>query len=355
MKRIGMNAVKKFLFKTGLKYTLTKHNYIAYSEAIAYPTIGIILLSGISDKNRRIPLHTSAGIAYTGLDSGIYTDTILYINEGKQEGFIDGEPVEYSDSRRSPYSIINNHREAIMKHLNLYNRDLSISFNSTNSNILSGSSDAGAAAIGADIAELSGGVDNTEAFENELRSISESVGRSYRGGLTLTHSSGKECYTESLLSPESFDDYAIIGCRFNLQRNPSDRIHENAVRHPEYSKRVERTEAKAIKLREYSEEGDIKSIFELSMEDTEDYHGILSQVGVQVIDRKMRTLMDKIKDLRKDLWMTYIVTGGSNVFVPVERKNLHSAIEELKGLCDGISLLKVAGKAHVVDKSLINI
>ncbi len=337
-----------------LKCNLKKQDYLAYSRAIAYPTIGIILLSGISDKNSRIPLHTSAGIAYTGIDSDIYTDTIVYINEEGQEGFIDGKPLEHSDSKRSPFTILNNHRSTILRHLNIEENDVSISFSSINKKILSGSSDAGAAAIGVNIAELSGGIKDSSAFENELRGISESVGRSYKGGLTLTWSSGKECFTEILMKPETFDDYAILGCRFNTQRNPSDRIHENAVTHPGYTTRVERTEIRAHRLKEYAERKDIESIFELSMEDTDDYHKMLEFVGVRVINKRMRTLIDAIEQLRSEIWMTYIVTGGSNVFVPVKKRNMHLATEKLQGLCDSISILKVAGEAHVIDTSLKN-
>ncbi|MCW6168643.1 MAG: diphosphomevalonate decarboxylase [Thermoplasmatales archaeon] len=343
---------RKFIFEVPFMYHLIKEDSLAYSEAIAYPTIGIILLSGISDKNNRIPLHTSAGIAYTGLDSEIFTDTIVYLNHGKQEGFLDGNPVEYSDSKRSPFTIINNHKSSIFEHLNLSSENINVSFRSDNRNILSGSSDAGAAAIGANIVQLSGGVADTEKFENELRGISESVGRSYHGGLTLTWSSGKECSTEVLLPPESFRDYIILGCNFRDRRNPSDTIHESAVRHPAYAERVKRTKERANTLKKYSEEKDIKSIFELSMKDTDDYHNLLEQVNVRVINDRMRKLMNKVRELRTETWMTYIITGGSNVFVPIEKKDLKTVSENLRGMCDSLIPLKVAGNAHVIDSSI---
>ncbi|EQD71309.1 hypothetical protein B1B_04531, partial [mine drainage metagenome] len=34
-------------------------------ETLAFPTIGIVLLGGVSDSIKRYPLHNSAGIAYT--------------------------------------------------------------------------------------------------------------------------------------------------------------------------------------------------------------------------------------------------------------------------------------------------
>ncbi len=56
-----------------------------YVEARAYPTIGIILLGGVSDEINRLPLHTTAGIAYTGLNNEIYVKTDLYISKNKRE------------------------------------------------------------------------------------------------------------------------------------------------------------------------------------------------------------------------------------------------------------------------------
>ena len=355
MQKIFMDdQQRKFISEVSFMYGLIKEDSLAYSEALAYPTIGIILLSGISDKSNRIPLHTSAGIAYTGLNSEIYTDTIVYLNKGRQEGFLDGNSVEYSDSKRSPFTIINNHKSSILRYLHLSSEKINVSFRSENRNILSGSSDAGAAAIGADIVHLSGGVDDTVKFENELRSISESVGRSYRGGLTLTLSTGKECSTKVLLPPESFKDYIILGCNFRDQRNPSDIIHESAVRHPAYAERVKRAGERAESLKKYAEEKDIKSIFELSMKDTDDYHALLEQVNVRVINGRMRKLINMVRELRRETWMTYIVTGGSNVFVPIEKKDLKTVSESLGDLCDSLIPMKVAGKAHVIDSSTIS-
>lgn len=330
---------------------LKKTNTLAYSESKAFPTIGVILLGGISDKISRVPMHTSAGFAYEGLESEICVNTRVYVNRGKPEGHINGGRVQYSATGRSPFVLLNHYRESILKRLGLNGEGLSISFQSTNVGVLSGSSDAGAAAMGSSVYDMNGGIADMASFENELRSISESVGRSLHGGLTVTWADGKTAKTERLLGPESFKDYAIIGCRFNVERNPSDRIHENAVTSSEYPKRIESTLNKAKELVKLAEDKDIEGIFEIGHYDTSEYHRLNESVGVRVITPRMRKLMDIVDEKRKSAWLSYIVTGGSNVFVITERKNLREYVDEFVDNCDGISLLKVADKAHVTLRS----
>ena len=319
---------------------------IHYSDARAYPTIGVILLGGISDKTKRIPMHTSAGFAYTGLDQDIWVDTRVMINRGAPFGDLNGDEVQYSESGRSPFVILNHYRNKIFSNLGIRG-DAALSFRSKNVGILSGSSDAGAAAMGSCIAKMAGGVEDMVAFENELRSISESVGRSLHGGLTVTWADGRNARTEQLLGPEAFRDYAVIGCSFNVQRKPSDRIHENAVNSPDYPKRIESTAKKAKELVKLSEEKDIMGIFDLSHQDTGEYHRLNESVGVKIITPEMRKLMQMVEQDRKETWMSYIVTGGSNVFVITERKNVKEIAERYKGHCDGQSLLVVAEGAKV--------
>lgn len=331
---------------------MTDSDIIAYSEAKAYPTIGVILLGGISDKTKRIPMHVSAGFAYTSLDEKIEVRTRLAINRGSPYGYLNGDSVEYSETGRSPFVILNHYKDRILGHMGLEGkRDLSISFDSKNYGVLSGSSDAGAAAMGRCVEEMSGGIEDMVSFENELRAISESVGRSLHGGLTVTWADGKVSRTERLLGPEAFRDIVVIGCRFNVTRNPSDRIHENAVTSVDYPKRIERTAEKAKRIVELAESRDIRGIFDIAHDDTNEYHKLIESVGVRVITPEMRVLMDKIDELRKESWLSYIVTGGSNVFVIAEKKLGGDYAKMLSGNCDGISLLSIADKAEVISHS----
>ncbi len=323
---------------------------IHYSDSRAYPTIGVILLGGISDKTKRIPMHTSAGFAYTGFEKDIWVDTRVMVNRGNPFGDLNGEEVKYSDTGRSPFVILNHYKEQIFNHLGV-KEDAAVSFRSTNTGILSGSSDAGAAAMGSCIEEMAGGIEDTEKFENELRSISESVGRSLKGGLTVTWADGKSARTERLLGPDAFKDYVVIGCSFHVQRKPSDRIHENAVTSPNYPKRIESTARKAEELVRLAEDKDIKGIFDLSHADTGEYHRLNESVGVRIITPEMRKLMDMVDKDRKETWMSYIVTGGSNVFVITEKKNMKDVSERYREHCDSQSLLTVAEGATVISSS----
>lgn len=330
---------------------MTKSGILAYSESKAYPTIGVILLGGISDKLNRVPMHTSAGFAYTGLDQEIDVKTRVFVNTGRPSGSLNGNVVKYSETGRSPFVILNHYRKRILENMGLKENDLAISFRSDNHSVLSGSSDAGAAAMGSSIADLAGGIQDMVSFENELRSISESVGRSLHGGLTVTWADGRTAWTERLLGPQHFKDYVVIGCKFNVERNPSDRIHENAVKSQEYPKRVESTLNKAKELVRLAEDKDIKGIFEIGHYDTSEYHRLNESMGVRVITPRMRALMDMVDERRKSSWLSYIVTGGSNVFVISEKKNTKDYVDEFKDHCDGISLLQVADKAEVISRS----
>lgn len=329
---------------------LTDDKVIAYSESEAYPTIGVILLGGISDKMRRVPMHTSAGFAYEGLEEQIKVVTKVAVNTGSPYGTLNGDPIGYSDTGRSPFVMLNRYKEKILENNNLKDRELSISFSSENYGVLSGSSDAGAAALGSSVNDLSGGVSDFKEFEDELRTISESVGRSLHGGLTITWADGKTARTERLLDPSAFRDYAVIGCRFDVKRKPSDRIHENQVNDPDYHKRVASTLEKGKQIVRLAEDKDIKGIFDLGHYDTAEYHSLNEKVGVKIITPEMRNLMDLVDEMRKASWLSYIVTGGSNVFVATEKKNLKEYTDVLREKCDGITILKVAEKAHVISR-----
>ncbi len=281
-------------------------------ETIAYPTIGIILLGGVSDPEKRYPLHCSAGIAYTSPESTIFAKTRLYFSE-KSEGVVNGSAVS-PDTPRSPIKMLQRYRERYAP------EGKPLSFESENYGILSGSSDAGAAAMATAVKRMYS-IDDEAALENDFRSISESVGRSLHGGLTATTVTGKEPKTERLLPREAFNGYTIIACQFGKARYPSDSIHSNAVRSDRYGERISSTERKCEILRSLSSKGDVEGIFDLAQEDTKEYHSLNESVGVKVITEEMKALIIEIERASEQVWCRYIVTGGSNVFVAVRSQD----------------------------------
>jgi mevalonate-3-kinase len=321
-----------------------------FIETVAYPTFGTILLGGLSDQIRRMPLHTSAGLAYTDLGEGIETRTVVYLKKGEPRGYFNGAPLQFSEEYRSPFSVMNEYKDKILGRFGLDN-SYSLCFDSKNKGILSGSSDSGAAALGKSIMELYPEDLDSTAFENRLRVVSESVGRSLYGGLTVTWAGDETCRTEKVLSAEDFSDYVILGCRFNEKRKPSDDIHTNIVKSSGYSGRVSGTRTKAEALVKLAKSMDLDSIFEMSMVDTDEYHALNESVGVRIITKEMDNVRKAVREYRSRGWATYIITGGTNVFVPVHRSDQSDLRDYLKEYCPDIVNLKVAGEARVIGKS----
>lgn len=304
----------------------------------AYPTIGVILLGGLTDDVKRFPRHTSAGITYSSPADDIYSETSLVESE-ERTGLLDGEAV--GDSYRSPFRIFEKYREILDNYLSSGSNK--IGFISSNRGILSGSSDSGAAALGAAIKSLSVEPLDDVKLENSLRMISESVGRSLKGGLTITEIRDGIPVTEQLLPPEKFSEFRIVGCKFPEKRKPSDVIHSNIVRSGQYPARIKSAREKGEMLRKLASDENIEGIFELAHTDTDEYHALIESVGVRIINGDMRMFMDHINELRKKMWCSYIVTGGTNVFVAVHSGDTGKIVESAGKFNSEPVILKVQG------------
>ncbi len=316
-------------------------HYINYVKAVSYPTIGVVLLGGIANKKTRTPKHTSAGIAYTDMDGNIKTETLLYADT-ETHVRINGK--ENDDASRSVIGSIEPYKYRIMRKWNCE----ALSIDSTNYGVLSGSSDSGAAALGKAVEGSVDGEIDIHDIENSMRSVSESVGRSLFGGLTITWSDGYFAYTEKILDENTFKDFLIMGFSFDYKRNPSDIIHENIVSNVDYPQRIKTADERAHEIKELSKYGDVEGIFNIAEQDTEDYHRILRESGVNVIQGDMNILMEQLKQMRKDVWNRYIVTGGSNVYAIVRKDNYKPLLFLANKYGAGIYILKIAGASRIV-------
>ena len=182
-------------------------------------------------------------------------------------------------------------------------------------------------------------------MEDEFSLLAETIGRTLLGRLTLTVADGERAKTDRLLGPGAFEGYSIVAFKFSSDRHPSDRIHENVVVNPGYPDRVRRTDRKAEDLHTLAREKNIEGIFELAMEDTDEYHSLVESSGVQVITDGMKKLQTRIRQEIR-FWKTYIITGGTNVFVPCRDSDAERVKKLGDGLASGVEVLKVAGKAH---------
>ncbi len=310
--------------------------------------MGVILLGGISDKINRFPLYTTAGIAYTGINEDIFAETVVYVGREPRRGILNGQKIEAKPGERSPFELLDKYRDKMLDHLNL-DSSYNLSFESNNYKILSGSSDAGAAAMGRCVAELCGDSLNIRKYENDFRTISESVGRSLYGGLTITPKiEGQLPKTEALLSASDFADYVIVACHFESSKRVSaDLIHENIVKHKDYWKRIASADARGRELKSLAGKKDIKGIFELAKRDTHEWHGLLRDVGVRIITEEMQTYMNRLNEITS-FWNSYLVVSGSNVFTFVRREDADKVKEEAIKYNAVPTILRIANSAHII-------
>ena len=310
-------------------------------QCVSHPTFGIVLLGGLNNERERLPYHDSAGVCYSLKDRESVARTTLYITDEPKESTLNGEIIDSSDTR-SPFKMIEPYREEILKKFN----GNYISVVSENENIISGSSDAGAAALGKCIQSALGVID-LENLEQNMRKVSESAGRSFFGGLTVTTGIEKPV-TRQLLPEEAFAEFTVISAVFPHKRKPSDLIHFNQPRSDYYPTRIENANRNVATLKELSNRKDIKAIWELAMRDTDDYHYLNSLVDVEIVTEQMKALMDDIKDRRANKWMSYIVTGGNSVFVITEIKNVEFARSVIEPHTKDMRELKIAGPARLL-------
>ncbi len=310
-------------------------------KASAHPTMGIVLLGGLSDPVLRLPYHNSAGICYSLADKESVAETSLTITDDEMENTLNGERINTEDTR-SPFKFIDLYKNQINKKYkgNIY-------FNSENRNIISGSSDAGAAALGKCISWILPDINNDE-LELNMRKVSESAGRSYYGGLTVTEGIHKPL-TRQILDETKFNEYRILSVVFPHKRKPSDDIHFNQPKSDYYKKRILNADQNVITLKELAEKNEIRKIFELAMRDTDDYHYLNSLVDVKIVTDEMKSLMERVQEIRRKFWVTYIVTGGNSVFLVSDKKNVETVKDIALDHSKEIYLLKVAGGARIIE------
>jgi mevalonate-3-kinase len=310
-------------------------------KASAHPTMGIVLLGGLSDPVLRLPYHNSAGICYSLADRESVAETSLTITDDEMENTLNGERINTEDTR-SPFKFIDLYKNQINKKYkgNVY-------FNSENRNIISGSSDAGAAALGKCISWILPDINNDE-LELNMRKVSESAGRSYYGGLTVTEGVHKPL-TRQILDETKFNEYRILSVVFPHKRKPSDDIHFNQPKSDYYKKRILNADQNVITLKELAKKNEIRKIFELAMRDTDDYHYLNSLVDVKIVTDEMKSLMERVQEIRRKFWVTYIVTGGNSVFLVSDKKNVETVKDIALDHSKEIYLLKVAGGARIIE------
>ena len=320
--------------------------------ARAYPAIGVLLLGGLKDWERRVPAYSNAGISVTDNCECVRTETL--VERLPQENEIQlsiFDVVEGKEIRKN----LDNKRIDDMKKMVLALQDLAglrvgLKITSRNFGIISGSSDSGACALALAVSNM---------FDLKLdakvtdiaRQGSESVYRSLLGGLSLTEIISNNCHASLLLSNEQLQDLTIFVIGFKeINRHSSDEIHQTIVKHPDFPKRVASRSKMVEELKEAAKKRDIIRIMQIAEQDTMNFHYLLEWCGLRVIKDRMFEALNYVRQLRENGHQAYfIITGGSAVNVLCLKKDSREISKELTKRFPAVEY-KVAGPASIVQK-----
>ncbi|MEM4389673.1 MAG: hypothetical protein QXG98_03340 [Candidatus Micrarchaeia archaeon] len=315
------------------------------SKAIAYPTIPVLLLCGLKDPARRIPFYSTMGLAVTDLEERVRTETTVERAPRGISFTVNGVPV--SGKRGAD----------MLKMVRLLCRRAGyrggLRITSVNHNIMTGSSDAGAAALAVALADLLELDISKEELAEIARLGSESVYRSLYGGLSLTEVRRGRCIATQLAPPEKLRRWRIFAIPFPElgARHSADEIHERAVKHPHFPQRVCSRPAFVRRIKAALRKGDLERVMAIAEEDAMNFHYILEWVGVRVIKDPMYAACNLVRRLREEkgirAWFT--VAGGNMVYVYTLARNarrVETALRRAYG--DRVLAYKIAGPPRIV-------
>ncbi len=297
------------------------------TTAVAYPTIPVLLLGGLKNREKRIPFYTTMGLAVTDDRESVRTETVVSGGQGGQvEFFINGERLVKVPGTRS---------EDIFRAIDIlrsragYHGGLRIYSN--NYNIVTGSSDAGAAALVTAISDFFGlDIEKDELMEIG-RFASESVYRSMVGGLSLTEVVGERCRARQVASEGDLRDFRIFAIPFEGERYSADTIHEKIVTHPQFWERVEGREEVVSRALRAVEKNDLVELMRIAEEDAMNFHYLLEWVGVRVIKDPMYEVTNCVREMRETGVQVYFtVAGGNMVYVYCTVRDEEEVGEKLK-------------------------
>ncbi|MEM3030554.1 MAG: hypothetical protein QXH27_02355 [Candidatus Micrarchaeia archaeon] len=315
------------------------------STAIAYPTIPVLLLCGLKDPARRIPFYSTMGLAVTDFGERVRTETTV---ERAPKGIsftVNGVPV--SGKRGADMLAM---ARLLCKRAR-YKGGLRIS--SVNHDIVTGSSDSGAAALATALADFLELKMSKEELAEIARLGSESVYRSLYGGLSLTEVRGGRCIAVQLASPEKLWAWRVFAVPFTElgARHSADEIHERAVRHPHFPERVCSRPSFVKRVRAALRRGDLERVMAIAEEDAMNFHYILEWVGVRVIKDPMFAACNLVRRMREErgvrAWFT--VAGGNMVYVYTLARNarrVEAALRREYG--SRVLAYKIAGPPRIV-------
>jgi mevalonate pyrophosphate decarboxylase len=313
--------------------------------AIAFPTIPIIFLGGITPKRK--PLYDTMGLAVTSLDETTRTETSIEIKspnskEPKIDFYLNNEKI--SGLRGSQIL------SSIKSFMELSRVNASIKIQSHNYQIFSGSSDSGLAAVFTalnDLFELN--YTNDELLEHSMKG-SESAGRSLYGGLTHTIIENETIKVEQLASDQKLKNLALFSVPFQYDsRISADEIHKGIITNPEFDKRVAKIPEWVQRIKSALKNDDLISLLDTAEENIRNAHELLEGINLHVRKPEMLRLCNDIQRMRENNLPAYFLIGGGNL-ISVATTNQHSkqVAKELADLRWTFYPFKVASEPKIL-------
>lgn len=299
-----------------------------------YPSIPLIKLGGMENREERIPLYGSIRMCITGEDENIYTTTQSKILLDTKENtvIINGEEVTGKPKKRVEkifYTLLN--YCGINDEIGFYLESENIGY-PAEGGLSSSAAGAGAATLSLYLAlqekypEIS--ISKKELSEIARRGSSSAIG-SVIGGFSEVKVSENNAWGEKIGDSELLPDLEIYVALIK-GGTKSDDIHRAMEISRYIKKRIEFVSEAIPKMKEALLKGETKEVIRYTHEDTKNFHGALLDQGILTFEPETVKIFKKIEEMYKnDKPIGCSIAGGPNVIVLSTEKYAEKAMEEL--------------------------
>ncbi len=276
--------------------------------SVAYPTIPIIFVASVNDK--RIPLHDTMGLAVTDLKGETKSQTTIIVDSSldKTIFLLEGQHV---DARRE--SDINRVVEVFANESG--KGGIALRIESINTNIYSGSSDSGAAALVVGLNELFDTNFSLGRLAQLGNHISESAGRSVFGGMNQYIVSEGEPFGRQVASERELVGVRIFAMGFDYEsRVSAQQIFDVCRTSPFWQMRIDRIPYWRREVEEGLRQKDWKRVFANAEENCANAHYLIENGNLRPRRKEMMEAVIAIEDIRKENGLpVYWTAGGGKV------------------------------------------
>lgn len=314
----------------------------------AYPGLPIIFAEGIREPFReRISRHDSIGLALTSVDQKVKTETRVKI-------LPDSEEIRFRVNNQLVYGKRDEGMRRIIELMRSKSGcDIGLNIESFNHEIVTGSSDSGAAAL---VVALNTVLEldlRVEELLNLGHYGSETVFRSLMGGLSEYRvGNSKKLSAEVIAKPEEFSRHiAIYALPFEGERFSADQLHAVVVEHPNYVEREKTIREKINEFKKHLVGGDYAGVLEAMESDARVFHSMVEDLGFRVIKEDMRSVCKKVEQWRSPagggLQVWWNVAGGNQIYVFCLREHAEKVKNKLKKTSLTFSEYKPTGAPEI--------